>query len=178
MNWLEIIGFSFGVLGVLFSITQNKISWIFGLLSSISLFLLFYKSKIYGQSALQFVSIIQCVYGWINWNKVNSTVTTKTNPFILYLALIVLATVSRVFYSNDILPYLDILGGLIAIFATFLLIYKKIEAWWIFMINNLIVIGLSLHMGLYLVGLLNLILFLLSIKGYIEWEKNLKQDEI
>jgi len=50
---------------------------------------------------------------------------------------------------------------------------KVIESWWIFMINNVMLITLSLHSGMYYIAFYNLILILLSISGYKEWKKEL-----
>lgn len=181
---IELLGFLFGVISVYYSTKQNKISWILGFFSSICLFYLFYLNQIYGQMLLQFVSIIQCIYGWITWNKLNDKITTRAHPIFLYSIILLLFIFSKIFtdltnpdWSNELL-YFDRLGSMIAIFATFLLINKIIESWWLFMINNLMVIGLSIHYEFYFVMILNVVLFILSIKGYKEWKLNLKQNEI
>ena len=73
--------------------------------------------------------------------------------------------------------YLDGAGGIIAILATYLLIMKKIESWWVYMINNVLIFILCIHQGMYYISLLNFVYFIISIKGYQEWKNDLKMSE-
>ena len=68
---------------------------------------------------------------------------------------------------------MDGIGGFIALLATYLLIVKRIEGWWLFMINNLVVVVICLNGGDYYIALLDTLLFVMSIKGYNEWNKHL-----
>jgi nicotinamide mononucleotide transporter PnuC len=127
---------------------------------------------------LQIVSIFQCVYGIIRWKsidnkEVNSIGYKKSFTLISISMLLGVLFTILTNKTNDYWLYLDGVGGIIALVATYLLVKKTIEAWWIFMINNILLITLCLHQGIYYIAAFNLLLFLMSISGYKEWKKEL-----
>lgn len=181
MSTIEILSVVFGGISVYLTIKQNILCWIFGLISCILLSYYFYNIQFYTQMILQLVSIIQCIYGWIRWNEVDNKEVksigyTKSFTLIGMCMLIGVAFTLLTNTTNDNWLYLDGVGGIVALLATYLLVIKKIEAWWIFVINNIMLIILCIHQNIYYIAAFNLMLILLSISGYKEWKKNLKQD--
>jgi len=180
MNYLEIIAVTAGIISVFLTIKQNINCWLFGLVSCICLTFFYEQIHFYGQMILQLVSIVQCIYGYINWNKIDNKNVGKIG-IKKSLTLIAMCMLLGVLFTiatntnNDNWLYLDGVGGIIALLATYLLIIKKIEAWWIFMINNITLIVLCIHQHIYAIAFLNVLLFIISISGYKEWKKNLKQ---
>jgi nicotinamide mononucleotide transporter len=130
---------------------------------------------------LQLVSIIQCIYGIIKWNEVD-TKEVKSIGYKISFTLIGMCMLIGVAFTlltnktNDNWLYLDGVGGIAALLATYLLVIKKIEAWWIFIINNVMLITLCVHQNIYYIAAFNILLIILSIIGYKEWKKNLKLD--
>ena len=114
---------------------------------------------------LQLVSVIQCVYGVIKWNEIDSKEVksigyTKSFTLIGMCMLIGVAFTLLTNTTNNNWLYLDGVGGIIALLATYLLVIKKIEAWWIFMINNVMLIVLCLHQNIYYIATFNLLLII------------------
>lgn len=175
---LEICSVLSGIVSVILTIRQNIYCWVFGLISCVLLTILFYQTQFYGQMSLQIISIIQCFYGLYMWYEIYSKKTSKLGSTNVILGLLT-CTVIGILFTNitksidDYWYYLDGVGGIIAIWATYLLVVKKIESWWIYMINNTMIFFLGIHQELYYVSLLNLLYFIISIKGYREWKKNL-----
>ena len=178
MNIFEIIPVLFGIISVYFSIKQNLLTWVFGIISSSLLLYYFININFYGQVILQLVSVIQCAAGIIRWNKINNK-EVKSFGFDKTISFLFLFIVFGLIFAQftqkqlNIMLYMDGVSGFIALFATYLLIIKRIEAWWIFMISNIMVFILCVHQGSYFIGGYNLLLFIMSIKGYKEWKKEL-----
>lgn len=180
MNIIEILSVIIGTISVYFSIKQNILAWVFGLVSCTLLTYYFYNVHFYTQMTLQLVSSIQCIYGWVRWRQVDNTEVSRIgykNSFTLIgvCVLIGIGFTLLTNTTNNNWLYLDGIGGIIALLATFLLVLKKIEAWWIFMINNVMLITLCIHSNMFYIAWFNLLLLLMSIVGYKEWKKNLKQ---
>lgn len=180
MNTIQILSVVIGVISVLFTIKQNILCWVFGLVSCILLSYYFYNVKFYSQMILQLVSVVQCIFGVVKWKEVDNKEVkslgyTKSFTLIGMCMLIGLAFTLLTNTTNDSWLYLDGVGGIVALLATYLLVIKRIEAWWIFMINNVMLITLCLHQDMYYIAVYNLLLIIMSIFGYIEWKKNLKQ---
>lgn len=179
MSTLEIFAVITGIISVILTIKQYSLCWLFGLMSCIALSVYFYDIHFYGQMILQIVSVVQCVYGIIRWNKIDNKEVTRlglneSGGFILLSILLGIIFTDMTQSTNDYWYYLDGAGGVIALLATYLLVLKKIEAWWIFMINNVLISILCVHQGIYYIVVLNMIYFLISIKGYKEWQRNIK----
>lgn len=179
MSIIEILSVTTGIISVYLTIKQNILCWIFGLISCTLLSIYFNKIHFYGQMTLQIVSIFQCIYGWLNWNKINTKEIKKIgyNKSIFFISLsIILGLIFTQFTQTNIniWSYMDGVGGFIALLATFLLVIKKIESWWIFMINNISLSILCIHQGAYFILFLNILYFIMSINGYKEWKRNLK----
>lgn len=179
MNIIEIFAVITGVISVYLTIKQNIFCWVFGLISSALLLIYFNNKMYYGQMSLQVVSIIQCVIGFIMWNKIDNKLVKKTNKYYIIGSALLIGVFGALFAKMihmenvDIFKYMDGIGGFIALLATYLLIVKRIEGWWLFMINNLVVVVICLNGGDYYIALLDTLLFVMSIKGYNEWNKHL-----
>lgn len=178
MNIIEIISVTIGIISVYFSIKQNILAWMFGLISCLLLSYYFYNVQFYAQMTLQMVSFVQCIYGWIRWKQVDNK-QVKSIGYNKSFTLIGMSILVGVIFTlltnttNDNWLYLEGTGGVIALVATFLLVLKKIESWWIFVINNIMMIILCIHQEMYYIALFNLVLLLMSIVGYKEWKKKL-----
>jgi nicotinamide mononucleotide transporter len=176
---LEILAVIAGTISVTLTINLNKYCWLFGVISCVLLSIYFYNVHFYGQMILQIVSIGQSVYGWVRWNKIDNKEVTRIG-FINSGLLIFMCAFLGMLFTDITQPnhnywyYLDGAGGVIALLATYLLVLKKIEAWWIYMINNVLIFILCVHQGIYYISILNLFYFIISIKGYKEWQKNIK----
>ena len=178
MSTIEILSVIIGIISVYLTIKQNILCWVFGLVSCSLLSYYFFNAHFYTQMTLQLVSVFQCIYGIIRWNKIDTkevkSIGYKKSFTLISISMLIGVGVTLLTNStNNNWLYLDGIGGIVALLATYLLVMKVIESWWIFMINNVMLITLSLHSGMYYIAFYNLILILLSISGYKEWKKEL-----
>ena len=178
MTIIEILSVIIGVISVYLTIKQNILCWVFGLISCSLLSYYFYNVHFYTQMTLQLVSVIQCIYGIIRWNKID-TKEVKSIGYKKSFTLIGMSILVGVGFTlltnttNNNWLYLDGVGGIVALVATYLLVMKVIESWWIFMINNIMLITLSIHSDMYYIAGFNLLLMIMSVFGYKEWKKEL-----
>jgi len=183
-NVIEIIAVISGLLYVIFTIRENILLWLFGIISSALYIQVFYRSGIYAYSVLYVYYVVIGFYGWYNWGKRNEGETTirirKTPALRLftYSAATVLIAVPvyialRRFTDSDmaITDALLTSGGMV---ATWMLTQKYIEQWLFWIVIDLASFSVMIYKGLYPSSVLFFVYAVLALKGYLEWRKNLK----
>jgi len=175
---LQTIALIFTILSVYLSAKRNIATWSVGIIGITAFFLLFLTEKLYFQAGLQTIFLLQSLYGWYLWNK-----NTKIDDFgvqklqnttlIVNIMVVLIITLPIGYFmgikTDDPLPYLDALSTGMAILATYYLGKSYIQAWLIWMIVNILIFMISLKQGMYIISYLELMLFMLSIYGYINW---------
>jgi nicotinamide mononucleotide transporter len=190
-NYVEVIAVITGLLYVLYTIKENRILWIFGIISSALYVWIFYNSGIFAYALLYVYYVIIGFYGWYKWkarpegdNKtVIAPVIQKTTNAQLILFLVITAMIIppvfyalRKFTSSDMaLTDAALTSG--GIVATWMLTRKFIEQWIFWIIIDFISFALMIYKQLYPSALLFLVYALLALKGYFEWKKELKLTE-
>lgn len=71
-------------------------------------------------------------------------------------------------------PYADALTTVMSIFATFLMAYKKVESWILWIAVDVICIYLYFNKGVVFISLEYFIFLLMSVSGLIEWIKSIQ----
>jgi nicotinamide mononucleotide transporter len=67
VTWLEIVAFVLAVAMVVFNIRVNAWGWPLAIVSSLLYFLLFWKSRLYGDASLQIFFAAVAGWGWWQW---------------------------------------------------------------------------------------------------------------
>lgn len=182
MGILEIIALISTIVCVVLSARENILAWPIGIISVLSLIGVYIDSGLYGQIVLQLVFLVQCIIGWVNWGKKDgiSPNFKEKQPFIISLLLTITL---GVFYGivvillnggkNQLFDYIDGISAFIALLGNWYLIKKTLQAWPLFMTYNILVGFLLASQGIYLLTLLNIILFFISFNTYRTWKRNL-----
>lgn len=179
---IEIFAVVFSFLCVYLSTIKNPLAWVIGIVGIFFYMFVFYENNLYADFILQFVFISQSIYGWVNWIKNKSIKTDEvkveylTNKnrikyifFIICTYAIVAFTLNK--YTNSSVPYIDSFVATLSLYANWLLAQRKIENWIIWMVANVIYVGLFIYKGLYLSSGLYFIFLINSIRGLILWSK-------
>lgn len=182
---IEILGFISGVIGVW--LTMRKNIWCFpvGLINVIISLYIFSKQALYADSLQQAVYIPLLIYGWIRWNNPDNTqhkpITQLDSKGVLLILLTIIASTfllakTLLYFTNAQLPWLDSFATSTAFVAQYLIARKKIETWILWMVVNLIYIGIYLNNALYLYVVLFTIYGILSVLGLKSWKQELKTE--
>ena len=67
VTWLEIVAFVLAVAMVIFNIRVDPLGWPLAIVSSLLYFLLFWKSRLYGDASLQLFFAAVAGWGWWQW---------------------------------------------------------------------------------------------------------------
>jgi nicotinamide mononucleotide transporter len=186
-SYIEILATTTGLIYLVYSVEQNKLLWVFGLITSLLYIYVFYKAKIYADMGINFYYVIISIYGWIHWTNpgnlkarvlpVNS-IKWKTGILLTLLTLILFLLISFVLteYTDSDIALWDAFTTAASITATWMLARKMLEHWLIWIIVDSISAGLYIIKGLYPTVILFIVYTLLAVFGYIEWRKTWKSE--
>lgn len=183
MKTLEIIGFISGIICVYLNIKEKPLGWAFSIVSILCYFFIFCNTKIYADAGLQVFFIIISINGFLNWtakDKEGKFIAISTSTMqqlmvsifaICFLFGILIGLLTE--YTDSDVPILDAFTTALSIVAQVMLGKKKLENWILWVVADIIYVGLYYHKELYLTAVLYAIFTVLATLGYIEWRKKI-----
>lgn len=175
---LELISFVLSVVMVLLNIGQNHWAWLLGIISSATYGIVFYNARLYGDASLQVVFIVSSLWGWWQWlrgaGEQQLVVTRLQRAGWTWSALgwalgfVVLALFLHAYTNTDV-PKAD--GFLTAgsLLGTVLLARKKVENWHVWIVVDVLYVGLYVYKGLMLTAVLYAIFVVIAAVGLRAW---------
>jgi len=183
-HYVELLGTAFSIAYLYFSIKQNILLWPLGIISAIFYLVVFYQSKFYADMALNGYYLVISIYGWIIWRRAREKMGMKMPITRLNLKLgLVLIIVTGILYfvigkilylyTDSPIPYWDAFTTSASIVATWMLAKKILEHWIIWVIVDLVSMGLYIYRGLYPTTFLFAVYTTMAVIGFIQWRKEL-----
>jgi nicotinamide mononucleotide transporter len=184
-NYVELLGALLSIVYLMLSIRQNIFLWPVGILSAALYIIVFYQTKFYADMALNGYYFVISIYGWILWSKVSrqdqqGMPVVRTGMvrglvlFTIILALFLVMGYLLDHFTDSPVPYWDAFTTAGSIVATWMLAKKIIEHWILWVIIDLVSLGLYIHRGLYPTAVLFAVYTTMAIVGYVQWKKTLK----
>jgi len=176
---LEIISFVLSVATVVLNIRQTHWAWLFAILSSAMYGVVFFESRLYGDMGLQGVFIVVSVWGWYQWlygGAQHSALTVTRSSGRGWIGGIVAWAIGFAIlalflarYTNTDVPNID--GFLTAgsLLGQVLLSRKKVENWTVWIVVDILYVGLYVYKGLTLTAVLYAIFVVLAAVGLATW---------
>jgi nicotinamide mononucleotide transporter len=178
---LELISFVLAFITIVLNIRQNHWAWMFSIVSSILYGFVFFGAKLYGDTALQGMFVVLSVWGWYQWLRGGDqhaplAVTTLDFKWLMrsvsfwLVAYLVLSDLLFRFTDTDV-PRID--GFLTAgsMLGQILLSRKKLENWIVWIIVDVLYVGLYIHKELYLTAFLYALFTGMAIGGWFAWRR-------
>ncbi|NOQ27684.1 MAG: nicotinamide riboside transporter PnuC [Bacteroidales bacterium] len=186
-NYIELLGFIFGLLYIILSIKQNIWCWPVGFITSALYIYVFFVSKFYADMGLQVYYLLVSIYGWYYWMfgarskrqddlKISKT-KLKLGIYLTIVTILLFGVISFILvnYTDSELPYWDSFTTAASFVATWMLAKKIIEHWIIWVVVDFVSLGLYIYKGLYPTVILFAVYTILAILGYLQWKKELKK---
>jgi len=185
--WIEILGVVTGILYVILEVKQNRLLWPLGILTSAAYIYIFFSGKFYADMGLQVYYVLISIYGWYYWSRGGAradkgelpVVRINRKQLILLLLTFGLAWfgIYKVLlrFTDSTVPLGDSFTTALAIVATWMLTRKIIEQWFLWIIANLVSIGLYIYKGLYPTVILYAVYAGMAVYGYLEWKRSMNR---
>jgi len=189
VSYLELVATIFGLISVYLATKEHVLTWPTGIVNEWGFFLLFFQVQLYADMFLQVVFFIITLYGWYHWKK-NSTnrLLHSLGPrrfSILFVCIILGSLLIGLFIGqlHELLPlvfkkpaahpFLDSFVAVTSIVAITLLARKALESWLLWILVDIISIGLFYAQGIYLVAIEYTVFLAMATYGFIRWRAKL-----
>lgn len=183
-----------GLLCSYFASEGKRFSYILGLINYILIGIVSFKNNLYGIFFFYiFIFSPLQIQGFITWNKnldennnVKAKEFTLKNSIIITLSCIIgsfLLGYLLTLIPNQRLAFMDASSNCINLCGIILMILRFKEAWWIWLVNNIIdliiwiITVLNKGDGSIMMLLVSIGYLLINIYGIIKWTLNAKQDK-
>jgi nicotinamide mononucleotide transporter len=184
-SWAELIGAILGVAMVICNIRQIHWGWPLAFLSSVMYGFVFFDAKLFAEAGLQIFFALTALWGWWQWLRGANDAAHALQPQILQktvtLKLIAFCAISMpaiaLFlskYTPSDVPWWDAVPTVLSLAATYLLGKKYTANWPLWIIVNLISIGLFAYKGLWLTVGLYALFAAMAAMGWRAWLQVMK----
>lgn len=183
MSNIEIIGVVFGLLSVYLTVRESVWCWPTGIISVIAFGVLFFQIKLYADMSLQVFFLITSFQGWYYWlyggeQQTELPITRLTRRQIgqLLCALIMCVVVigyAFARYTDAHIPFWDATASGMSVLAQILLMRKKLENWHLWIIVDVLSVGIYIYKEVYLTAGLYVVFLMMAIGGLRAWRRSL-----
>ncbi len=174
----EVLGFISGALCVWLTVKQSAWNFPVSIANNIFFIILFLQARLFADTSLQGVYIVLELLGWYWWlrggtNRSALAVQRTSAMTGMVLAALTLAGTAglTIFLGsvNDSAPFWDALTTVLSLVAQYMLTRKILENWFVWMVADVIYVGLYISKGLYLTAVLYALFFAMCIAGTVAW---------
>jgi nicotinamide mononucleotide transporter len=185
---LELIAVLFAMAYLLLAVRENILCWSAALISTFIFLFIFWRVRLYMESALQIYYIGMAIYGWHQWTRSGEGETALTisrwnlRQHIIAVVLIAAATIVSGYLlgvgTDARLPFLDSFTTWSSVLTTYMVARKILENWLYWLIIDAASIYLYLDRELYFTALLFAIYIIIIFFGWFSWLKSYRQASI
>jgi nicotinamide mononucleotide transporter len=183
MSFLEILGFATGALGVWLTAKENVWCWPVSLVNVAIYAVVFQGAKLYADMGLQVLYFALCLYGWWAWLKGSrehgrlavSRAPSRTLGGLFGLGVVFAAGLGFFLrtHTDAALPFFDAGTTSFSLVAQFLQTRKWLENWIVWLVVDVVYIGMYVNKGLYLTAVLYTVFLALAAAGWVKWRRSL-----
>ncbi len=198
LSYIEFIGTILYLWSAWLVAQKQILTWPVGIVSVLLYMALFYQIRLYSDTLEQVYYLGTSIYGWWWWSKSNHQIdkaisfrySSRRNTILFLAVTLAISFATGAFMSRiDIIlpaffpekasfPYLDALTTIMSFTATLLMIQKRVESWYYWIVVDLIGIGLYYVKGVRFIALLYVILLAIAIKGLVSWHKTTQTSSV
>ena len=188
MDWsliLQVVGTTLGLLYLWLEYRANIWLWIVGAIMPMVHGVLYLQSGIYADAAMQLYYILAGLYGLMVWRrkpKEGATLPIRHTPkqwipslLSVYVVLHVVIYFILVEFTDSRVPIFDSMSTALSIVAMWMLSRKLVEQWLVWLVVDMISVGLYIYKGIPITGALYMLYCILAIAGYLRWRKVARQ---
>ena len=184
MNYFELLAATLGLVSITLQIRQSLWYWPVSIVMTAMYIAVYIDQTLYAEMLLQIYFLLMCLYGWWSWKcggkqkseLVVSRLSAGKWPPVLAIILLLFVTLGALMsrFTNNDAPWIDALVTAISFVATWLLARKKLENWLLWIVANLLSIGLYWHKAMYPTLVLFIVLVVLAFVGHQRWRRELE----
>ncbi|MBF0500975.1 MAG: nicotinamide mononucleotide transporter [Candidatus Riflebacteria bacterium] len=185
MSPIEILAAFFGFVSVWLTIRQHIGCWPTGIIQVILYISIFFEARLYSDMLLQVFYVFLLAYGWYTWvnGKTSSgelpvTVLPVLKRFfwiqITLIGTLILGYIMKTNTRADF-AYLDAWQTVMSLIAQYLMSFKILESWLLWIAVDILSVGIYYVKGLYPTTLLYGMFLIMAFMGFFAWQKAFRE---
>ena len=186
MTWdwsliLQCVGTALGLLYLWLEYKANIWLWVVGAIMPVVHGVLYLTNGVYADAAMQLYYVAAGIYGLMGWKskpKKKSEGRIQHTPKEWILNLVVLYAffhaelyIFLVEFTDSSVPFFDSMSTALSIVAMWMLSRKLVEQWLVWLVVDMISVGLYLYKGIPITAMLYMLYCALAVAGYMRWRK-------
>ncbi|WP_027721296.1 nicotinamide riboside transporter PnuC [Maridesulfovibrio zosterae] len=184
----EQISIATGLIYIVLSVRQNSLCWPFGIISVGIWMTIVFQGKLYSDAFLQFIYVVLGFYGWYQWLRGGTDseplkvqrLSAKMALKLTGMGLIAFlpAGYAAEHYLHASYPWWDALTTVLSLIAQYLLAKKYIENWILWIIADVMYIGIYHLKGWTGYSGLMAVYTIMAVIGYMQWLKSYQAERV
>ena len=181
---LQIVGVTLGLLYLWLEYRANTWLWIVGMLMPCVHSVLYYRSGLYADFAMQIYYIAAGLYGLTAWligdKRKERKLEIAHTPLRLVVPLVAIYAVLHIAiyfilvrFTDSSVPFWDSMTTSMSMVAMWMLSRKYMEQWLVWCVVDAVTVGLYLYKGIPLTAGLYTLYTALAIVGYLRWRRQI-----
>lgn len=188
-QYIEILGAVVGIIYLWLEYKANIYLWIVSIIMPLIYLYIYYNAGLYADFAINIYYLLIALYGWVVW-KYNFKIFSKERErkqseelkitsvpkhiwiklIAIYLPLQFLIAWILMTYTNSDVPWLDSFTTSVSIVAMWMLAKKYLEQWLVWIVVDMVSVGLYIYKDLYYTSALYALYTVIAIFGYVKWK--------
>ena len=179
MSPLEIVAVIFSVLAVTLTVKRHILCWLFNFIAAAVYGYVFYSYQLYAETFLQSFFMLMSVYGFLTWQKTAADSHVNVQHMVLKVAFVQIALTAILgfsfglclhYFTQASLPLLDAQLVAFSLLATYWASRKYLATWGLWIILDVIYVGMFIYKELFLTAVLYAGFVGLAFWGFRQWQ--------
>jgi len=176
----EVFGFLTGGLSVWLVVKQSIWTWPVGIANNVLFIVLFWRARLFADMGLQWGYVAISLAGWWYWlrggagrtmPRVGRVRVPEAAAVAIAVALLTALLTAYLRGIDGAAPLLDALTTALSLGAMYLMAWKLVENWWLWIVADLVYIPLYVWKDLALTGLLYGVFLGMCLVGLRDWRR-------
>jgi nicotinamide mononucleotide transporter len=187
LNYVEVVAVVASFLCVWLYTREDVWSWPTAIVAAALYLFVFFQARFYAQMILQGVYIVISIYGWYQWlyggaeqSALKISRVTPTTALVLTGivggGMAVIMYVLTTYTDNAAVPFWDALTAAMSLAAQWMLARKILENWLVWIVADVIYVGMFVYQGLYPTALLYAGFLVLATHGFFAWRTSMRAE--
>jgi nicotinamide mononucleotide transporter len=179
VNWVEPVAAALGLANIILIVRRSVWNYVFGLMMVTLYFFVFFDQHLYSDALLQIFFFVVQIYGWWHWARVEAEAgevvveRLSTRRRIEWSAATLLAVLGwgslMRTYTDASYPLWDASVAALSVAAQLLMSRRYVENWVLWILVDLLSIGLYAAKELWLTTGLYTVFLALAVYGFVQW---------